>query len=197
MKCKLSPRIKMHSFTTERLLIRPLAEQDKAMYISLYTNAKIMRNICKPLSIEQADKAFNKSLIAMVKEKPKVITWAIVTLNDNKAIGIQALSWKNSQAVNYNEEKMHVAEIGIMLLRTCNGRLIPKEATGALVEYAFKYLALKKINVFYSKRNIIIAKITQSLGLTYNQAKQPLDEKQALQYIEKKHWQHCFIKSLL
>ncbi len=46
----------MHSFTTERLLIRPLAEQDKILYLSLYTDAKVMRNIGEPLTAEAAEK---------------------------------------------------------------------------------------------------------------------------------------------
>ena len=50
----------MHSFTTERLLIRPLNEQDKNLYVSLYTDVKIMRNIGEPLSTKAAEQAFNR-----------------------------------------------------------------------------------------------------------------------------------------
>ena len=75
----------MHAFTTEQLLIRPLAAQDKMLYISLYTDAKIMRHIGKPLSKIAAEKAFNNTLKAMQTEKTKVMTWAIVTLDDEQA----------------------------------------------------------------------------------------------------------------
>ena len=115
----------MHSFTTDRLLIRPLDEQDKTLYISLYTDAKAMRNIGEHLSELAAEKAFNKTLKAMKKEKPTVITWAIVLLSNNQSIGLQAFNFKS----------ITLAEIGIMLLRNNNGRLLPEEAIGSLIEY--------------------------------------------------------------
>ncbi len=106
----------MHSFTTERLLIRPLAEQDKDVYISLYTDAKIMRNIGGSLSVEAAENAFVRVIKAMTKEQPKAITWAITTLDCNEFIGLQALNWQTQKTPG-------TSEIGIMLLRDSNCRL--------------------------------------------------------------------------
>lgn len=185
----------MHSFTTERLLIRPLAEQDKALYISLYSDAKIMRNIGEPLSLEAAEKAFNSTLKAMSKEKPKVMTWAIVTLYDNKAVGIQALNWQKSTE-HIDSKKQKTAEIGIMLSPTSHGKFIPKEATGAIMEYAFNYLPVTRIEAYYAKKNIIIARITKSFGFTLDTTAQPLDEYQSIQYIDKQSWNSRYIETI-
>lgn len=185
----------MHSFTTERLLIRPLAEQDKALYLSLYTDEKIMRNIGEPLTNIQAEKAFASTLKAMKKENPKVMTWAIVTLDNNNCIGLQALNWQKS-AKQHSNEKSITAEIGIMLSPTSHGKFIPKEATGAIMEYAFNHLPITRIEAHYSKRNIIVARITKSFGFTLDVAAQPLDEHQAIQYIDKRSWNSRYIKTI-
>ncbi|MCW8832880.1 MAG: GNAT family N-acetyltransferase [Colwellia sp.] len=146
----------MHSFTTERLLIRPLAEQDKELYISLYTDEKIMRNIGSPLSQDAAEKAFDKTIIAMKKTPVKVMTWAIVNVDNNEGVGLQALNWQTPE----------IAEIGIMLLRHTNGRLLPEEAMGALMEYAFNYLSINIITAKYAKKNLATKRFVKKLGFT-------------------------------
>ena len=185
----------MHSFTTERLLVRPLAEQDKAMYLSLYTNAKTMRHIGEPLTEAAAIKAFNRTLKAMKNDKPKVMTWAIVTLNDNQCVGLQALNWQKSQ-IDGKDQKEAIAEIGVMLLPSSHGKFIPKEATGSIIEYAFNYLPIIRINAIYRKKNIIVARIAKSLGFTFGTTTQQLEENQGIAYIDKQSWDNRYITTI-
>lgn len=175
----------MHSFTTERLLIRPLAQQDKELYLSLYCDAKVMRNIGEPLTVEAAEKAFASTLRVIAQPEPKILTWTIVDKATNEAIGLQALNWITPNPYKINLETFEYAEIGFMLLRQSNGKRIPKEAAGALIDYAFNHLKLQRINTFYSAKNLTVAKLAYSLGFSYNSEKQPLDENQQLQYIER------------
>lgn len=174
----------MHSFTTERLLIRPLAEQDKELYLSLYTNAKIMRHIGTPFTVEVAEQAFSKTIRAMNKPNPTVMTWAIVSLTTEKTIGIQAL----------NRQSKDSAEIGIMLLRVSNGKLIPEEAMGSLMEYGFNQLNLQSIIAHYAKVNLATKRFVKKLGFIPTTTVQPLTESQCVQYISKKLWNKYFIK---
>ena len=186
----------MHTFTTERLLIRPLAEQEKAIYISLYTDAKIMRNIGEPLSVEAAKNAFDRVLKAMTKKQQKVITWAIVTLDNNECIGLQALNWQSSALAGLTE----TAEIGIMLLRNSNGKLLPEEAMGALMEYAFSHLAINTIHATYAKSNLATKRFVKKLGFTFK-----LDPKlgskldntdNCYEYFQKEQWRKKIITKM-
>lgn len=178
----------MHNFITERLLIRPLAAQDKVLFIKLYTDVKVMRNISPPLSHKKAEKAFHNTLKIMKKSQPSVMIWVIVNLADEKTIGIQGFTWPSMKSEHLNSGKYTTAEIGIMLLRNSNGKLIPEEATTALIEYAFNHLPIERINTFYAKDNFSVAKLAQKLGFIFNKCKQPLDGKQCLQYIDKRNW---------
>jgi len=173
----------MHSFTTERLSIRLLTEQDKNLYISLYTDAKIMRNIGEPLSIDNAEKAFRKTLKAIKKEKPTVMTWAIVSLENNNCIGIQALNWQNSGT----------PEIGIMLLRHSNGKLLPEEAMGSLMEYAFNNLSINTINASYAKKNLATKRFVKKLGFISMPASPSQNSNSYYDYVNKEQWRKQLI----
>ena len=177
----------MHSFTTERLLIRPLAEQDKDLYLNLYTDKKIMRNIGEPLSVEVAEKAFKKTIKAMQKTQPKVMTWAIVTLDNNQSVGIQALSYQTLDA----------AEIGIMLLRHSNGKLLPEEAMGALMEYAFSHLITNTIHACYAKSNLATKRFVKKLGFTLRAEPKLDNTNNCYEYFKKEQWQKKFITQIL
>jgi RimJ/RimL family protein N-acetyltransferase len=168
----------MQRFTTERLLIRPLTQQDENFYIGLYTNAKIMRNISPPFTETAAKRAFVNTLLATKKEKPKVMTWAIVRLEDNSVIGLQTLY----------KAPTKIAEIGIMLTTKANGQQYPEEAMGALMEYAFHYLSIDKINAYYSKKNLATERFIKKLGFIYDTTQQPINTENAYQYFNKNKW---------
>lgn len=183
----------MHTFTTERLLIRPLAEQDKALYCNLYTDTKIMRNIGAPLCQQQAEKAFNLTLKAMQKNQPKLMAWAIENIEKQKVIGIQALSWQKATAQKKTSTIESEPEIGIILSREMNGKLYPEEAMGALMEYSYNYLSVKKINAFYAKKNRATHRFVEKLGFIYNKFEQPIDQNITYQSLPKEAWQKKII----
>ncbi len=147
----------MHSFTTERLLIRPLTKQDRELYISLYCDAKVMRNIAAPLSIGSARKAFDNTLKAMQTLPCKVLTWVIVKKFSNQAIGIQAFNFNDKT----NDKS---AEIGIMLSTKEQNTGLGKEAVSALLHYGFSRCVLDMVTVLYAKKNLASDKLFSSLN---------------------------------
>lgn len=177
----------MHSFTTERLLIRPLAEQDKELYLSLYTDAKIMRHIGTPFTVEVAEQAFSKTIRAMNKPNPTMMTWAIITLDKNEVIGLEALNFQSPDC----------AEIGVMLLRRSNGRLLPEEAINGLLEYGFNHLLLQQVNARYASKNLATARVAKKTGFTFIETNQPADNLSIIESVYKNTWRGQYIKTLL
>ena len=188
----------MHSFTTERLLIRPLIKEDEAFYCYQYTDRKMMRIIGEPLSHEQASKAFYRALKANSSIKKTVMTWAIVDKNNNKIIGTQALSWqKPTQTPKPSVHNIEQVEIGIMLATKANGKLLPEEAVAALMEYGFNYLAVDRINAFYATVNRATKRILDKLGYINNPELQDKTTKNSYQYFDKNSWQQHTITEIL
>lgn len=186
----------MHSFTTERLLIRPLSEEDKALFINLYTDAKVMRNISDPLSHEKAEKAFHNTLKIMKKAQPTIMTWTIVNMTENRAIGIQGFTWPTTNNAQPADRKLAQAEIGIMLDTKANGKLFPEEAMGSLIEYGFTQLKLERINAFYASKNLATKRFVNKLGFILPANLQNDNGKTSYQYFEYQQWEQRLIKKV-
>jgi len=209
----------LHSFTTERLLIRPLAEQDRNFFCLQFTNEKVMRHTGGTLTEEQAEKAFQRALNANERAKKggkkSLLTWAIVCLKQEIVIGTQTLSFlirpHNKKIIQQAEESgIKHTEIGIMLSPSANGKLFPEEAMGALMEYAFTQLSICRINAFYDSKNIATKRFVKKLGFSevktlndnYNAANLKSDNlttnipKTHYQYFDNEHWQQQLIIKL-
>jgi ribosomal-protein-alanine N-acetyltransferase len=209
----------MHSFTTERLLIRPLQTEDEAFFCRQFTNEKVMRHTGGTLSLEDANKAFQRSLRANERAindgNKSVLTWARLCLNTETIIGTQTLSFlirpHNKKIIQQAEESgIKHTEIGIMLSPSANGKLFPEEAMGALMEYAFTQLSICRINAFYDSKNIATKRFVNKLGFSevktlsdnYNAANLKSDNhttnipKTHYQYFDNEHWQQQLIIKL-
>ncbi|NMH64950.1 GNAT family N-acetyltransferase [Shewanella salipaludis] len=181
-----------HVFTSTRLVNRPLAERDLPLYCSLYTDARIMRHIAAPLSQARAERAFWTSLKLMAAPAPTLLSWVITDKLTGEPLGIQGFSWAKASAheatahnkatadkkatahkadarTNVRQDAAR-AEIGIMLLRSANGKLIPEEAMGALMQHGFDRLGLKRIDAQFAKRNLATERFVKKLGFCFDDA---------------------------
>ncbi|MCE9685483.1 GNAT family N-acetyltransferase [Shewanella sp. AS16] len=175
-----------HVFTSARLVNRPLAEQDLPLYCSLYTDARIMRHIAAPLSQARAERAFGTSLKLMAAPAPTLLNWVITDKQTGEALGLQGFSWAKvsaHEATAHNKATAHKAdartnvrqdaaraELGIMLLRSANGKLIPEEATAALMQHGFDRLGLERIDVNYNGTNLATERVVKKLGFQFEPA---------------------------
>lgn len=207
----------MHSFTTERLLIRPLAEQDRHFFCQQFTNEKVMRHNGGVLNNEKANKVFQRSLNANQRArkggKKSLLTWAIVCLEKEVIIGTQTLSFlirpHNKQVMLKAEKKgIKQTEIAIMLAPKSNGKLYPEEAMGALMEYTFKQLNYNRISAFYNSQNLATKRFIDKLG--FSSAQKTIKTSRAVtdhsadnntinthfQYYDVEHWQQQIITKL-
>ena len=146
----------MHTFTTERLIIRPIEEQDREFYCSLYMDEKIMKNIGPIYSEEQANKAFDANIKALKSSPFKVLTWVIILKSSQQIVGVQALNWQTAKKLNIDKDlsESDNAEIGIILTRLAHGKRIAKEALWGLINYAFNSLNIRNIIGSFSNKNL-------------------------------------------
>lgn len=113
----------LDSFTTPRLQLRPMGEDDRALYARLYTDAEVMRHIAPPLSPEAVQIAFEK---ACQQQSLQRQYWIIVLRESNTTIGLLGLFAKED-----------AAEIGVMLLPHGQGHGLAAEAITAMADRTF------------------------------------------------------------
>jgi RimJ/RimL family protein N-acetyltransferase len=165
----------MLTFSTERLVIRPLLAEDELFFCQLYTDNKVMRHTGGAIKLEQAKASFQRCLLAnqhVEHGKAKtVLTWAIVCGNNGNILGLQTLAFVtrpyNETIINTDKQAgVKQTEIGIMLAREANGKKIPEEALGALIKYAFTTLQLDRIHAFYNRKNFATKRFVDKLGFS-------------------------------
>ncbi|WP_281558740.1 GNAT family N-acetyltransferase [Thalassomonas sp. RHCl1] len=149
----------MHSFTTERLFIRALEKQDQALYCHLYTDAKVMRHICQPLSQEQAMKAFHTTLNKQTSNTNHQFSWAITSKETNQAIGIVGFQ---------SQEKEH-AILGLLIVENSQGRGYAPEVFKELINVCHNTFGFKKFTSQVQKDNINSIKFLKLIGFRSEQ----------------------------
>lgn len=172
----------IHSFTTERLLMRPTKQQDKELFFSLYTDAKVMRKICPPFTSQETEEAFTRTLNQIDRFGNKRLNWTITEQENAQDIGFVGLTWDQPQSQ---------PSIGIMLLRQANGKSLPEEAVGALVEYSLNHLSVNRVSAVFSKNNLASKRIVKKLGFIINTLD---DENWFNSNIEKNQLVHNYLK---
>ncbi|WP_440874092.1 GNAT family N-acetyltransferase [Thalassotalea sp. PLHSN55] len=148
----------MHTFTTKRLIIRPLDQQDKRIYCELYTNAKTMMYISKPFNLQQAKNAFAIMLKKTQIKDKNFITWVITDRYNQTPLGIASLYKK------YANELLAINEVGIMLLPSFIGKNYAKETLEATIMYSFNCLSLESINFRYNRNNAAMAALCKKFN---------------------------------
>lgn len=143
-----------HNITTERLVLRPMVESDRALFLALHTNPKIMRHNAPTYSEEYANRAFSHTLKLMAKEQPDILVW-VVWLKQQPLGLVTLYSLQLSQ---------QTSDVGVILLEQAWGQGIATEALQALVHSAFTQLNLARLSAGYRICNQASVGVCANLG---------------------------------
>lgn len=130
-----------------RLLLRPLAEPDRALYAALYGDAEVMRHIGPALTPAAADAAFDRLLAHPASQQ----LWVIDDGAPCGLIGLSALAPAS-------------AELGFMLLAGKRRRGYAAEAIRCLSAHALQTLRLQRLLARHTAANPAVAGLMQKLG---------------------------------
>lgn len=168
------------TFETERLLIRPLAEQDREFFVGLHTDEKIMKHnggVVVPLL---ANKKFNSAINLNNKNTLEFNTLAIVDKFSHCTLGIMMI---------FQPPELYLkkqTETGIVLTRLAQGKKIPEEAISGLLSYTFKTLDIARIIARFNKTNLATKKFIQKLGFSFDKSQESTNA--FMIYYDNKQW---------
>lgn len=119
----------MESFETPRLLLRPLAAEDEALYCALYTDPGVMVHIGAPLSPEAARRGFAEACRRNGDPDRGERRWTVLDRVSGQALGLLAVIRDARAAAD--------VELGVMLLAAAHGRGLARELNATVVRQAF------------------------------------------------------------
>jgi len=114
------------SLGTDRFNLRPLATDDAALYIALYTDPAVMLHVVEPLDSEAASQAFIKVESLNRCESASYRTWVVVEKATGQEIGLLALVAR---------EGMY--EIGALIWPAWHNGGVATEIIRRLMDFAF------------------------------------------------------------
>ncbi len=130
---------------SNRLILSPFDNSDKALFIELSMCPEIMKHVYDPFTYDEAKEAF------IEKSKPWTITsngWlslGITEISSGEKLGNIGLKIVDHQA--------KLAEVGFMLKDCAQGKGFGREALSLIKEYAFTKLNLSKLIAICSVSN--------------------------------------------
>lgn len=129
--------------------------EDKALFLAVYCNPKVMRQIADPLTETHASAVFSK-LINKNPEQRSHYYWVVETSGvPDASAGLGALIIHSDQSV----------EVGLMLLPDFSRRGIALKASAALTKYAFEDWRAENILVQHLAANLPVPPIVRAMGM--------------------------------
>jgi RimJ/RimL family protein N-acetyltransferase len=125
------------TFTTPRLLVRPLSLADEEIYCFLYTDEEMMRFVGEPLSRERAQRSFRKAVELSSRRPLRRLFMTVIQRDAGIPAGVCSI-----QQVDLRRD---AAEVGIMLRPDARGRSMAKEALTGLIEVVFRSVGAREV----------------------------------------------------
>ena len=151
-------KLSTFDFETERFLLRPLVAGDSALFQGLYTDADTMRFIAPPLSVERAEKSFQKIVVRQRESSLNGRFLAILGKKTQQPLGICGTS-------QYDVDARRV-EVGIVLRPEARAMGVAREALAALVKRIFVGWPVDEIWVQCSTEYPAVERMVLSVGFT-------------------------------
>ena len=154
---------------TDRLLMRPLSEDDATFYCDLYGDPHAMHFVAPPLSRERAERSFRIVLASLARRRIGRLSLVIVEKASQQEIGIGGYR-------DFDARRRRV-EAGMILKPESCGRGFGKEGLGALVTHAFAVFPVDEVWIQYAAENRNAAGVRVSLGFSHGTDAAGSDEK--------------------
>jgi ribosomal-protein-alanine N-acetyltransferase len=141
--------------STHSLVLRPLDQSDRDVYVQLYTDATVMRYIGVSLKAEVASASFDKALALQDSQSVLAPRWVLLDAGIDQKCGLLGL---------FADHDGRAAEIGLMLLPSAQGRGLAGDAIGAMVAQVFAKIWVRSVWARHAPGNHAMAAVLRSRG---------------------------------
>lgn len=145
------------AFDTPRLHVRPLRDDDEAVYCELYTDAETQRHTGGALSPQAAARSFAAALRAPHRRPLR----SLYLMLCERAAGYRKLGMVGLSGIDTAARR---AEIGILMTAAARCRGYGREGFGALAKQIFLRLPVDTIYVQYARANIGADRLATGVG---------------------------------
>lgn len=150
-----SPQLEIE---TNSLKLRPLCEDDEALYCDLYCDTETMRYIGPPMSRDRAARSFRTALRLTRRQPIEQLFFTILEKATQQSIGICG--------VQHFDARRNRIEAGIMIAAAWRARGFAKEGLSALVTQAFALFPIEEVRVQIAADHAVVERLVISVGFS-------------------------------
>lgn len=148
----------MQPVTTQRLIIRRLAQADLADFLAYQTHPEVLRYMpVEPMSVERAAQFVAKQATVEIDDQGGYQAFAIYHTGDARVIG--------EVGIYVHPEPQSKGDVGWSLHPDYQGRGYATEAARVLLEYGFTQCGLHRITSVCDTRNPASFRLMERLGM--------------------------------
>jgi RimJ/RimL family protein N-acetyltransferase len=148
----------LQEFATTRLVFRPMAEADAAVFCDLYSDAETMRFIGEPLSHERATRGFRSALKLMRRPTADQAFFTLSARESGECVGIGS--------IQHLDIAGRSAEVGMIICSPYRDRGFAREGLSGLIGFAFAQLPIDEAWARVHADHTVVEKLVISVGLT-------------------------------
>ena len=148
------PKIK-NPIETERFLLLKLEPEDEALYVSIHTDAGLMRSAGGAVEEDKARAAFGRLLRYAELPDLKQHAWVIKRKDEltDSSVGMAAITTHGMDV-----------EMGIMVVKAWQGLKVAQEVLSELAQHAFDAHAAHRVFTRHLAQNLAGAAVMKRLG---------------------------------
>ena len=145
---------------TERLILKPITEDDWLFFEALHQSRDVMRFISDPSLVSEIRARFESRLIHWTKSENSWLALIIIEKSTGNKIGITGF---------YSEWKPYEqAELGFLLATEFHGKGFAKESTLTVLDFAFNTCGFHKATATITEGNNSSFGLLKRLGFSHD-----------------------------
>lgn len=162
-----------------RVHLRLLDASDEALYVSIYTDAALMKLVGAPMDEAQAAQAFARTCRFNREPALRFRSWVITMQPEGEVAGLLGLRREGD-----------VVEIGAMILPAWQGRGVSGHAFPLGIDAAFGEPAVARMMIRYRRENVLAEGLMYKLGFTRVSDCHP-DDGMVRLYLDRQQWRRA------
>lgn len=145
----------MQGFETVDYCVRPLTEQDRGLFVSIHTDADVMRHVGPAMAPAGAEAVFMRALsLTRDRDRPGAY-WVVRARNGDRAVGLLGLVPEGS-----------VGRVGALLLKEWQGRGVAAQVIPELGRQVARNSGLERLCIEYRQCHSQAPGLMRKLGYT-------------------------------
>jgi RimJ/RimL family protein N-acetyltransferase len=148
----------MNAIETQRLDLRLYEEKDRAGFIALLTDERVMQYVDKGVMSPEAADALWTRMTGLYQQGVDTV-WAVFARDDGRYVG--------NASIRPRPEKKEEWEIGYYLREAEWGKGFGSELARKLVEYGFEVLGLEAVFATVDYENAASRRILEKSGMSF------------------------------